>query len=127
MRDVERWAALPSHKAYVKAADWYWRTVLSLVAAAALAFLLSKVAPYPRLPLPVYLAGFLPFPILLAIGLRHTWRMIHLRRQEIAAGAFAGAPNALQFLDQHAIAIGVAVILLLTAIAIVLVAAGGGP
>lgn len=127
MRDVEGWAALPSHNAYVKAAGWYWRTVLSLVGATALGFLLSKVAPYPRLPLPVYLTGFLPFPILLAIGLRYTWRMIHLRRQEIAEGAFTGAPKARLFLDQHAIAIGAAVMLLLTAIGIVLVAAHGSP
>ena len=126
MRDVDGWADLPSHKAYVKAADWYWRTVLSLLAAAVLGYLLSSIAPYPRLPLPVYLTGFLPFPILLAIGVRYTWRMIHLRRQEIASGAFAGTPKALLLLDGHAVAIGVGTILLLTAIAIVLVAARGG-
>jgi hypothetical protein len=124
-RKLDDWAALPSHRAYIEAANWYWRCILALFGAIALAFVLSKVAPYPALPLPVYLAGFLPFTVLLAVALRQTWRMIRLRRKEIAEGEFVAASRTGVFLDQHAIAIGCAVIAVLTVIAIVVVAVRG--
>lgn len=120
------WADLPSHRAFRQAVDWYWRSLLSLLAATAFGFVLSRLVPYPRLPLPVYLVGFLSFPVMLAVAFRHTWRMLNLRRQEMTAGKFAGAPRYLLFLDQHAIAIGVIAVCTALLIGIVVAQIRGG-
>jgi len=96
---------LPSHQAYESAVRWYGRSVVALLIGVVFAFGLSRLV--PGLPLVFPMLGFLPSPIFLGIGLRQMWRMVHLRRQEIADGVFAGSPKYLLFMDQHAIAIGV--------------------
>ena len=115
----ESWQALPSHRAYLKVANWYWWTFLSLIFGAAFAFLLSRAEPYPDLPLAVYMGGFLPCPFIFAIAVRRLLRMLRLRREEIDRGVFAGAPSGLLFLDRHALLIGAAAICVALAIGIV--------
>jgi hypothetical protein len=111
-----QFAELPSHQAYESALRWYGRSIVALLIAVGFAFGLSKLA--PGVPLAIPMIGFLPAPILLGIGLRQMWRMVHLRRQEIADGIFAGSPKYLLFMDQHAIAISVGVFIIAIVIGI---------
>ena len=113
------WQTLPSHRAYLETVNWYWWTCLSLIFAGAFAFVLSRAAPYPRLPAGAYMAGFLPCPFVFAIAVRTLLRMLRLRREEIDQGVFAGAPSGLIFLDRHALMIGAAAICVAVAIGIV--------
>ncbi len=111
-----QFAELPSHQAYESALRWYGRSIVALLIAVGFAFGLSKLA--PGVPLAIPMIGFLPAPILLGIGLRQMWRMVHLRRQEIADGIFAGSPKSLLFMDQHAIGVGAFIVAIVIGIAI---------
>ncbi len=117
--NVRKWASLPSHQEYIVAIQWYWRTCLGLLAAVAFAYVLNSVFPYPLLPLPIYMIGFVAFPGLLAIAIRHTLTMVRLRREEILQGEFGGAPRHLISLDRHALSVGIVAILTAVALGIV--------
>ena len=95
---------LPSHQSYESVVRWYGRSIVASFIGVVLAFGLSKVAPGISSVVPML--GFLPFPVLLGLGLRQMWPMARLRRQDLADGAFAGSHKYLLFLDQQAIAIG---------------------